>query len=252
MYIASTGITYGKVTSNPNIIKIDKNGTVSVFVDRFLHGNLSDIEFNKNDGLMYVSHRALISTVNLTSGLVKDLVTALPMTDYGPHPIGKLAIGPSDGRIYFGVGSVSNSAVPDVSDLGIGWIRDMPQMHEIPGQDIKLTGQNFESSNFLAPNSKQKVITGGFSTFGTPTKEDQIIRGNTKCTSCILSIKSDGSDLRLHAWGIRNPYGLVIDTKGILFSDSNGDDDKGIRRVTNDPDTIFELNTNNDTTNKGI
>jgi glucose/arabinose dehydrogenase len=242
IYVASVGITYGRVTANPSIIKIDHNGTVSVFVDRFLHGTVSDIEFNKNNGLLYVSHRALISTVNLTTGLVKDLVTALPMTDYGTHPMGQLAIGP-DGRIYFGVGSVSNTAVPDVSDFGIGWIRDMPQLHEIPGQDIKLTGQNFESHNFLAPNSNDKVITGGFSTFGMPTREGQVVKGNIKCTSCIMSIKPDGSDLRLHAWGIRNPYGIVINDKGVLFADTNGADDKGIRRVTNDPDTIFQLNT---------
>jgi glucose/arabinose dehydrogenase len=240
MYVASVGITYGRVTTNPSIIKIDHNGTVSIFVDRFLHGTLSDIEFNKNNGLLYISHRALISTVNLTSGVVKDLVTALPMTDYGTHPMGQLSIGP-DGRIYFGVGSVSNTAVPDVSDYGIGWIRDMPQLHEIPGQNIKLTGQNFESHNFLDPNSNDKVITGGFSTFGTPTREGQVVKGNIKCTSCILSIKPDGSDLRLHAWGIRNPYGLVINDKGILFADTNGADDKGIRRITNDPDTIFKL-----------
>jgi glucose/arabinose dehydrogenase len=241
-YIASVGITYGKVTSNPSIIKIDHNGTVSILVDRFLHGTVADIEFNKNNGLVYVSHRALISTVNLTSGLVKDLVTALPMTDYGTHPMGQLAIGP-DGRIYFGVGSVSNTAVPDISDFGIGWIRDMPQMHEIPGQDITLTGQNFQSHNFLTPNIPGKVITGGFSTFSSPTREGQVIKGNTKCTGCILSIRPDGSNIKLHAWGIRNPYGLVIDNNGTLFTDSNGDDDKGIRRVTNDPDTIFELDT---------
>jgi glucose/arabinose dehydrogenase len=245
MYVASVGITYGMVTTNPSIIKIDRNGTVSLFVDRFLHGTLADIEFNKNNGLLYVSHRALISTVNLTSGLVKDIVTALPMVDYGTHPMGQLGISP-DGRIYFGVGGVSNTAVPDVSDFGIGWIRDMPQMHEIPGQNIKLTGQNFESSNFLdGPNrgTNDKVITGGFSTFGTPIRAGQVVKGTVKCTSCILSVKPDGSDLRLHAWGIRNPYGLVIDNKGRLFSDTNGDDDKGIRRVTNDPDTIMELDT---------
>ncbi|HJT47752.1 MAG TPA: hypothetical protein VJ729_06180 [Nitrososphaeraceae archaeon] len=249
MYIASTGITYGRVTSNPTILKIDQHGIVSVFADRFLHGVLADIEFDNNTGLMYVSHRGAVSSINLTSGVIKDLVTGLPMTDYGTHPMGQLAIGPHDGRIYFGVGSVSNTAVPDISDFGIGWIRDMPQLHEIPGQDIKLTGQNFKSHNFLAPYSNETVITGGFSTFGTPTVEGQTVKGNIKCTSCLLSIKPDGSDLRLLAWGIRNPYGLVIDNKGVLFSDSNGDDDKGIRRVTNDPDTVFQLNTAANNTN---
>jgi glucose/arabinose dehydrogenase len=242
MYIASTGITYGKVTANPTIIKVDKNGTVSPLASKFLHGVLADIEFNKDDGLLYVSHRALVSTVNLTSGLVKDIVTALPKEDYGTHPMGQLAIGP-DKRVYFGVGSLSNTAVPDISDFGIGWIRDMPQMHEIPGQDIILTGQNFMSDNFLTAEPNDKVITGGLMPFGTPAREGEVIKGDKKCMSCILSIKPDGSDLRLEAWGVRNPYGLVIhNDTGRVFITNNGEDDKGIRRVTNQPDAIFSFN----------
>jgi glucose/arabinose dehydrogenase len=242
MYIASTGITYGKLTTNPHILKVDKNGTVSVFTDRFLHGILADIEYDKGNGLLYVSHRALISAINLTSGIVTDLVTSLPMTDYGTHPMGQIAIGGPEKRIYFGVGSVSNTAIPDVSDFGIGWIRDMPELHEVPASDIKLTGQNFQSHNFLEPQSNETVITGGFMPFGVPARDGQIIKGSIKCNACLLSIRPNGSDLRVEAWGIRNPYGLVMDNNNNrLYAASNGDDDKGIRRVTNDPDKIFML-----------
>ena len=99
---------------------------------------------------------------------------------------------------------MSNTAVPDVSDFGIGWIRDMTELHEVPASDIKLTGQDFQSHNFLEPQSNETVITGGFMPFGVPAKEGQIIKGSTKCNACLLSIRPDGSDLRAEAWGIRN------------------------------------------------
>jgi glucose/arabinose dehydrogenase/plastocyanin len=242
-YVASTGVTYGKVSTTPAIYKIDKKGQVSLVVDRPLHGILTDIEFNKNNGLLYVAHRNVLSTVNVTTGIVKDLVVGLPVPVYVTHPMGQIAIGP-DGRVYFSVGGLSNTAVPDISDWGIGWIREMPFMHEIPGMDITLTGQNFMSKNFISPNPDDKAITGGMMPFGTPAVEGQKIQGNTRCTSCILSIAPDGSDLRLHAWGIRNAYGLIFDEKGNLFAVSNGDDDKGIRRVTYDPDSVFVLDVN--------
>lgn len=240
VYFASTGITYGKVSTTPSIYKIDKNGTVSLLADRPLHGILSDIEFNENDGLLYVAHRNLVSTVNTTTGEVKDILVGLPVPAYVTHPLGQLAIGP-DKRIYISIGGLSNTAVPDISDWGIGWIRDMPFMHEIPGQNITLTGQNFMSDNFITSDPKDKTVTGGMMSFGTPSFEGQKVKGDSRCTSCIISINPDGSDLRLHAWGIRNAYGMIFDEKGMLFMASNGDDDKGIRRNTYDPDSVFVL-----------
>ncbi len=242
-YVASTGVTYGKVSTTPQILKIDKKGQVSLVADRPLHGILSDIEFNKNNGLLYVAHRNVLSTVNVTTGFVNDLVVGLPVPVFVTHPMGQIAIGP-DGRVYFSVGGLSNTAVPDISDWGIGWIREMPFMHEIPGQDITLTGQNFMSRNFISPDPNDKAITGGMMPFGTPAVEGQKISGEIRCTSCILSIAPDGSDLRLHAWGIRNAYGMIFDERGKLFAVSNGDDDKGIRRVTYDPDSVFVLDIN--------
>lgn len=245
-YFASTGVTYGQVSTNPAIYKIDKNGNLSLLVDRPLHGILTDIEYNKNNGLLYVAHRNVISTVNTTTGVVNDVLVNLPIPVYVTHPLGQLAIGP-DKRVYISAGGLSNTAVPDISDWGIGWIREMPFMHEIPGQNITLTGQNFMSENFLTPDPKDRTVTGGMMPFGTPAVKGQKIQGETICTSCIMSINSDGSDLKLHAWGIRNAYGMVFDDKGNLFMVSNGDDDKGIRRVTYDPDSMFMFNPSNST-----
>jgi len=80
----------------------------------------------------------------------------------------------------------------------------MPFMHEVPGTNITLTGQNFTSDNFITIEPKDKATTGGMMSFGIPSFKGQKIKGETRCTICILSIKPEGSDLRLHAWGIGN------------------------------------------------
>lgn len=274
MYIGEAGSSYGygQFFSTPRILKVNQqeqqqqqeqqsgnNISSSILIDRFLFEPITDIEFNKADGLLYVSHRAMVSTVNTTNGQVKDIVLGLPTVDSGTHPQGQIVFGPNDGRIYFTTGTPTNSGVVDESDFTTGWLKVMPQMHDIPGQDIILTGQNFKSKNLLDPTDKSNVTTGAFVPFGTSTKEGQVIKGEKKnCTGCILSVKTDGSDLRLHAWGLRNPYGMVFGNEGNkLFIANNGADDKGIRPITNDTDNLYILDTdksskNNNNNNNNI
>jgi glucose/arabinose dehydrogenase len=246
MYFASVGITYGKQSTTPAIYKIDANGTLSLFMDRPLHGTLADIEFNRENGKLYVAHRNLLSAIDIgTTGVMQDLVVGIPTSPYVTHPMGQIAFGP-DGRIYFGVGGLSNTAVPDISDYGIGFIAEMPFMHEVPPHNITLEGINFQSDNFLTAEFTDSVITGGFRPFGVPAYAGQIIEGHPLCTSCIWSINPNGSDFKVEAWGARNPFGMAFDDKGRLFWSNNGNDDKGIRRVTADVDTVSVLDVNQD------
>jgi glucose/arabinose dehydrogenase len=252
VYLSEVGSSYGQLTSLPRIYKLQSNGNMSVLVDRFVFEPISDIEFNKNNGLLYVSHRGIISTVNLTSGLVKDLVVGLPSVDFGSHPQGQIAFG-SDGRVYFTTGTSTNSGVVDKSDLAFGWLKLQPQMYDIPGQNITLTGQNFVSKNLLDPTDKSNKTTGAFVPFGTPTKNGQMIKGQKICNGCLFSIKPDGTDLRLHAWGLRSPFGMVFDEQdGRFFISNDGADDKGIRPITNDTDNIYSFNIKNSGTTNNI
>jgi sugar lactone lactonase YvrE len=245
LYLGIVGYAYGQIKSTPMILKVDPQGNVSILVDRFLFEPISDIKFNKNDGLIYVSHRAIISTVDPTTGVVKDLVIGLPQVDSGSHPQGQIAFGP-DGRVYFTTGTATNSGVVDKSDLAFGWLKVMPQMHDVPGQDVNLTGQNFESKDLLHPQNEANVTTGAFVPFGTPTSLGQVIKGNATCTGCLLSINPDGSDLRLHAWGLRSPFGMALDgDNNKLYITNNGADDKGIRPITNDTDNVYTFDLSN-------
>src|SRR5919197_1015592 len=252
VYLSEVGSSYVQLTYLPRIYKLQSNGNMSVLVDRFLFEPISDIEFNKDNGLLYVSHRGIISTVNQTSGLVKDLVMGLPSVDFGSHPQGQIAFG-SDGRAYFTTGTSTNSGVVDKSDLAFGWLKLHPQMYDIPGQNITLTGQNFVSKNLLNPIDTTNKTTGAFVLFGTSTKSSQTIKAQRICNGCLFSMKPNGTDLRLHAWGLRSPFGMVFDSKDDrLFISNDGADDKGIRPITNDLDNIYSFdikNSNSSSTN---
>jgi glucose/arabinose dehydrogenase len=139
MYIAESGYTYGDFMPAPRILQVSPSGQVSVLVDRGLNGPITDIEFNHKNGLLYVSHKGLISAVD-HRGAIKDLVAGLPSG--GDHFNNQIAFGP-DGRFYFGQGTTTNSGVVGDDNYQYGWLKTSPQLHDTPGKNITLSGQNF-------------------------------------------------------------------------------------------------------------
>ena len=239
MYVAEAGYSYGEFKPIPRILKLDYKGHLSVLVDRGLNGPINDLEFNKHNGILYASHRGVISAID-GRGHVKDLIVALP--SMGDHQNNQIAFGP-DGRLYFGQGTVTNTGVAGEDSYAYGWLKTSPELHDIPAKDIRLSGQNFESANPLTPqNFTDFATTGAFVPFGTSTTKGEVIKGQTKCSGCIISSKLDGTDLRVVAWGLRNPYGVAFgnDGKTLLF-DNNGADERGSRRVGNDSDKIYTM-----------
>lgn len=242
MYVAEAGFAYGGLMPQPRILKVDSDGGISVFVDRLLNGPITDIEFNEDNELLYVSHRGIISTVD-ANGLVNDIIVGLPST--GDHHNNQIAFGP-DGRLYFAQGTATNSGVVGEDNYGFGWLKTVPTFHDTPGHNVTLAGQNFESGNPLTLDPGDNVTTGAFVPFGTETSDGQIIQGDIKCTGCIISANADGSDLRLEAWGLRNPYGAAFGPDGSLLVSNNGADERGSRPIANDYDKIFKLDVSQD------
>jgi glucose/arabinose dehydrogenase len=241
MYIAESGYIYGELKPQPRILKVDQNGNVSVFVDRLLSEPINDIEFNQNNGLLYVSHRGIISTVD-AGGLVNNIIIGLPTM--GDHHNNQIAFGP-DGRLYVPIGVLTNSGVVGQDNVLHGWGPLLTKLHDVPGQDITLTGQNFESSNPLTPvDPNDNATTGAFVPFGNSTSEGQVIKGNPLCNGCVISANPDGSDIQLEAWGLRNPFGLAFNQEGRLFASDNGADERGIRPIKDDLDKLQEIRLN--------
>jgi glucose/arabinose dehydrogenase len=239
MYIAESGYSYGGFHPDPRILKMDSMGNVSVVADRQLNGPITDIEFDKKNATLYVSHRGIISSVDLT-GRVKDLIVGLP--SMGDHQNNQIAFGP-DGRIYFGQGTVTNTGVAGEDSYAYEWLKTSPELHDIPAQNITLTGQNFQTINPLTPqNLHDYATTGSYVPFNHTTFNGEVIKGDTKCSGCIISANANGTDLKVLAWGLRNPYGLAFSADGTkLLVTNNGADERGSRPIGNDFDKVYQI-----------
>jgi glucose/arabinose dehydrogenase len=198
-------------------------------------------------GKIYVSHRdehdmGAIDVFDY-NGDHKTIVAGLPAQgDYG---VTDLAISPIDNRLYFGVGAATNSGVVGLDNWQEGWVRRHPQACDFPWQTINLLGFRFDAENpessIFAPNS---LVTVPFEPFGVsdiiqiPAVQFPL----QKPSGAIFSDSLDGGDLKVFAWGVRNPAGLALDDYGSVYVTDQGMELRGTRPVDNDPDALFQLN----------
>ncbi|MDQ3851207.1 MAG: hypothetical protein M3299_00055 [Thermoproteota archaeon] len=237
MYIAEAGFAYGGLKPMPKIIKIANDGTMSILTDRGLNGPVNDIEYH--EGKLYVSHRGIISTIDLATQLKEDIIVGLPST--GDHHNNEIEFGP-DGRLYWGQGTATNSGVVGIDNYHFGWLQVAPDFHDRPGMNVTLTGNASSTTrNPLTPEPNDTATTGAFVAFGNSTVQGQVIKGETKCNGCIISANPDGSNLQIEAWGLRNPYGLAFSQNGTLLVTMNGADERGSRPIANDTDKIYTI-----------
>lgn len=192
------------------------------------------------DGAIYVSvkggYHAHVDRYDLKTGKLTVVVDGLPSG--GWHEPGGPVFGP-DGLMYFANGSVSQNGVC----LPQGFTVDLakhPEAHDVPGQDVILTGNNVWSRNPLTP-FPFLTETGPFKPFGTAAKKGEVIKGQLKCSSGLWRSHPDGSGLELLAWGIRNPYGMAFNEDGELYVSDNGLEEKGERSVRDDDDRIWHI-----------
>jgi glucose/arabinose dehydrogenase len=219
-------------TGQPRIVRVRKGGATEVVVSRGLNPPVTGVA--ARNGTIYVSHAGKVSIVQ-GSGL-KDILTDLP---HGDHHNNKIVFGP-DGKIYMGQGTMTNTGVVGIDNYLFGWLKERPQQHEVPCKDITLTGENFETENPLT-EADDKVTTGAYKPFGTPSTPGETIRGNPKCGGSIVRFNANGSGFELVAWGLRNPFGVQFDQAGQLWTTNHGADVRGSRNVFNDPDYLVRV-----------
>ena len=192
------------------------------------------------DGHLYVSVKGgydmRVTRHDLRTRERVVLVDGLPSG--GWHEPGGPVFGP-DGLMYFGNGSVAlaGTVLPEGFTVDIA---KHPEAHDVPGEDITLTGNTVWSRDPRMP-FPFLAETGPFKPFGTPARKGEVIRGELKCNSAVWRSKPDGSDLELLAWGIRNPYGLAFGEDGFLYATDNDMEEKGERAVGEDPDRIWRI-----------
>jgi len=175
------------------------------------------------------------------TGALTQLVVNLPT---GDHPTEQITV--KNGVMYWSQGSVTNSGVVG-HDNGapVGGPADVAGtiQHEIPCQDVVLSGNNLDSGD--------GHLTGGFLPHGVPGAAGQVVPAFTgaaqagMCSGAILAadLKDPQNTVRPVSWGYRNPFGIRFaphdhPLKGALFITENGEDERGARPTNNAPDRL--------------
>ncbi len=220
LFIANSGYTTGKAD-----ISILRNGKFELFAENF---KIPLIGINYRNNALYVSHKATVTVIKM-DGSRYDIITGLP--SYGDYSNSRVDFD-NAGKIYFGVGTATNSGVVGNDNL---WLTDNATFHDYPGSYIILKGQNFPTPNILG-NRKEIIYTGAFSMYGEMNQPYELKRGITKATGSILRTNADGSNLQLVAWGLRSISYIRFDSNNKLFVSNNGYDIRGSRPIANASD----------------
>ena len=197
-----------------------------------------------HDGRLYVSHRdanrkGVISALDY-DGNRQTIVAGMPAQgDYG---LTDLAVG--DNRLYFGIGTATNSGVVGLDNWQVGWPRRYGKVHDLPWTKLRLRGVRMDSRNPQAGlfGPGEKAVTGPFQPFDVANKSWVYPPQNGKFNGAIYSVALDGGDLQAEATGIRLPRGLAFNPSGLtLFFTNNGMELRGSRPVRDDPDVLCRL-----------
>lgn len=196
-------------------------------------------------GKVYVSHRDKqgrgVITAFSSDGTTQVIVADLPAE--GDHGITDLAVHPN-GRIFFGLGSMTNSGVVGLDNWQTGWVKDHIDSHDLPHKQLKLLGYRFDSKNprsGLFGSGGKIAVTAPFQPLGRSNQTRVSAPANGRPTSAIYSVAPGGGDMRVEAYGIRYPRGLAFNEYGRLFITNNGMEMRGTRPIANDPDVLLRF-----------
>ncbi|MDX5438437.1 MAG: hypothetical protein LPK03_14630, partial [Pontibacter sp.] len=257
-YIAEAGgHTYGtKPDRAPEarILQLLPDGTTKVLYDKVVPMNLirnkessGDMEeglippltgVTYHDGKLYISHRSRYSTYDLESGEFETIINGLPSWGefLNAKPIFK------DGRMYFFLSTQGNSGVQEKHWVKVMDTFNKPEAHEIPGEDVTLTGQNF-----WVPTKNIKLVdadsmeTGVYVPLGEKTKAGQVIQGEEICNGAFFSSNLDGSDIKRIAWGLRSSFGYRFSPDGRLITTMNSANPMPPRGLFFDYEPVYEI-----------
>lgn len=257
-YLAEAGgHTYGTKPANApeaRILQLMPDGSQKVLYDKVVpidnirsHASSADMEeglippvtgVTYHEGKLYIAHRSRYSTYDLATKEFKTIVNGLPSWGefLNAKPIFK------DGKMYFFLSTQGNSGVQEKHWVKVMDIFNKPDVHEIPGEDVTLTGQNF-----WVPTEKVKLVgadsveTGVYVPLGHKTEPGQVIKGEQICNGAFFSCNPDGSNLERIAWGLRSSFGYRFSLDGRLITTMNSANPMPPRGLYFDYEPVYEV-----------
>lgn len=237
-YVTESGYSYGEVWDTPRLLRIDAAGRVSVIAEGENNGPWTGV--SHLEGAFYIAEGGSLRGGRLLrvrpDGTITPLLSELP--SFGDHQVNGPVIGP-DGRLYFSIGTFTNSGVVGEDNYRFGWLQRNPHAHDIPCREVTLRGANFTSTNPFTPEADDEAVTGAFVPFGTVTQPGQVIAGRIPCSGALFKMPVGGGTLQLVAWGFRNPFGLAFSPDKQLYVTDNSYDDRGSRPVHGTGDLLW-------------
>jgi glucose/arabinose dehydrogenase len=209
-----------------------------VKVGFWLHGKVGGICVA--NGKVYVSHRDADGMGVVTAfdydGNHSTVIANLPAR--GDNGMSDLVLR-SNGRLWFGVGSATNSGVVGLDNWP--WIKKYPDFADRSFVDLKLNGYHFKSKNPDAGlfGGPEIAVTAPFQSFNVSSFTR--IKGDPMPTGAIYSVDAAGGTPRVEAHGIRAPRGLALNPYGILHMTNGGMELRGTRPIKDDPDALLRV-----------
>lgn len=237
--VLEAGYSYGEVFLPPKLIRLNDDGSRTTIVEGEPGGPWTGVVFR--DGFFYVadggeSRPGRILRIS-QEGAITELVTGIPTL--GDHHTNGPVIG-EDGWLYFATGTATNSGIVGPDNYDFGWLKRYPDFHDVPCEDITLTGVGAWSEDPLS-EAGEKVLTGPYLPFRRAATSGEVIKGQVPCSGAVLRTRLEGGPVELVAWGFRNPFGLALDPAGQLFVTENGYDIRGSRPVFGTSDNLWRV-----------
>lgn len=197
-------------------------------------------------GKLYIAHRSRYSTYDLQTGEFKTIINGL--NSWGEFLNAKPVF--HNGKMVFFLSTQGNSGVIEEHWVNVIDIFGKLNAYEIPGENVTLTGQNYqvpvssmsnENKEKLPGSPKDSVLTGVYVPLGQQTKEGQVIKGEKMCNGAFFQCNPDGSNIERIAWGLRSSFGYRYSPDGRLITTMNSANPMPPRGIYFDYEPVYEV-----------
>lgn len=199
---------------------------------------ITGLTLNPDNGLLYVSHRGRYSMLDPETGEFETIINGLPV--WGEFLNHKPIFGP-DGMMYFVLSTQGNSGTVDEHMMRVMRAFNKPFAHEIPCEDVTLTGLNFQMDNMLTEEADDQITVGVYVPAGVETEPGQVVEGEFWCHGAVYRTNPDGTEPARIAWGLRSVFGLDFSENGRLVVTNNSGNIMEPRPIYDDWETLYEI-----------